>query len=588
MSTFFIDNLKRYLNGEFKILEINSENFTPQSYDENIDQRCHRFINDRLKKEISDDCKFIILPVSVTKNFLEFSGLQLAHHIRLTPDFNNNDTPILVYGYLDIIQLQKLTPLANILLTDNVEYVNLNNYTLEQIAQFISKYQSKSFNLGKFIDTIRIDPPANYDSHHSIDNEYAIVQWSKYIGCYKDLPEDFKKEFDSQLYFKYLNVRHSIEKVLDSKKFLLNINQKTTILLIDDEEAKGWSTFYKSFLSFTPNIIFENSNLDFKSLNNQDVVLAKIVYIIRNINPDIVLLDLRLIDSDFDEETKPEELTGIKVIEKIKEFNNGIQVIVTTASNKAWNFNLAKQKGAYDFIIKDGFDNPKKSIDRLKSTIEICAKKARYLKPISEKIRVAIENWKEYNIHERKNLEDQMHDKFWHIAVKQYVSDFLINAYSTTENETQKERFTISVLLLYRILEIIKEFFVYQRGEYYTKTLKYFFDQDNSELSKISFVKENYIISDSIQGEIMSTLNQIYAIYYKINNNTNRQLFENLYHINNYRNNVAVHPDKRFKEESLEYLYVNDFEKFSRNIIDFFGCVCEFISSFKNADLQHR
>lgn len=563
-------------NQSIRFFELNIQNFIPPNYNDDLDQRCHKQ-TEALEKE---DFDFLLLPLSVTQNFAEFSGLILALHIRLSSSKKLRNVPILFYGYIDQINLLKLTPLARVLLTENIVYADLTKDEFAQIASTIKIYKVKDFNINKFLSTIEIHPPANYDSHHSIDNEYSLIQWSKYIGCYDKLPEHFRKEFDSRLYFKYLNIKNNIVEINNKEQFSLSLPSKTTILHIDDEEHKGWGSFYKSYFQFSPNANLVSSEINFKECKDQSDVIEQIKEKVRVVKPEIVLLDLRLIDNDFEQTIKPEMLTGIKAIETIKEIDRGIQVIITTASNKAWNFNLSHQKGSYDFIIKDGFYDPQKSIKRLKDVIELCAKRAKYLKPIWENINNAIQSWNNYNIPTRKNVTDIMHDKNWHLAIKLNVTDFLNNAYYTLENENQKERFTISIILLYRILELTKEFFIYQKGNYSNKDLEYFWDQDNSVLPYI-YYKDGQYQENSRKGDSIPTLNQIYAIYYKLNNSINKKLFKDLYQINNYRNSIAIHPDKRFKEESLEYKYDNDFPKFCDEIINYSKAVCDYVSSFK-------
>lgn len=517
-------------------------------------------------------------------NFLELSGLLLAIHIRLTKKMNYEHVPIVFIGFEEPLHVLKLSNLGTILTTPGVFTINkisVDNIKdqCEQIKN--NKPRISEEDYAKFLEKLNINPPANYDSHHSIDNEYALIRWSKYIGCYDKLPDQFRKEFDSRLYFKYLNAKNKVEQIEDKINYSIALTSETKILLIDDEEQKGWGVFYKSFFQHSPKIKFACSEIDFKDNQNQDDLLSKIKNKVEAEKPDIVLLDLRLFENDFEEITAPEKITGIKAIEIIKEINRGIQVIVTTASNKAWNFNLAKQKGAFDFIIKDGFDEPEKSIKQLQQTIEICAKRSKFLKPISENIVLAINSWNNYNIPKRKNLTDEMHDNLWHIAVKQNVIDFLDNTFCTIDSENQKERFTISILLLYRTLELMKEFFIYQTGDYKSKTIEYFWDQDNSKIPKIIFNNGKYSCVEQTKGEILSTLNQLYAVYYNIHNSFNDNLFNGLFKLNRYRNEIAIHPDKRFKEESLEYKYDNDFDSFCNDLTTYFKAVCDFVSSFK-------
>lgn len=55
---------------------------------------------------------------------------------------------------------------------------------------------------------------------------------------------------------------------------------------------------------------------------------------IQEFNPDVVILDLRLSQSDHENEDI-NSYTGIKILQKIHEINAGIQVIMLTATSKS-------------------------------------------------------------------------------------------------------------------------------------------------------------------------------------------------------------------------------------------------------------
>ena len=70
-----------------------------------------------LKNEIKN-CRYnvIFIPYSLSdENYIEFSGLRLAYHIRLTPQFDNEQTPIVFFGYETLLEVSKLSKLAPIL-----------------------------------------------------------------------------------------------------------------------------------------------------------------------------------------------------------------------------------------------------------------------------------------------------------------------------------------------------------------------------------------------------------------------------------------------------------------------------------------
>ena len=550
-------------------------NISDGNYDDDIDQRIDTFLNTYRNKQI----KSFTIPVSLSNNFMEFSGLIFAHHVRLTRELTFCDAPIIFYGTLKLEQLLRLTPLARILLTHNIQYVNIIKYSFDDIQKAIELYEPKSFDIIQFLEQIQINPPSNYDSHHSIDNEFALIQWSRHIKCLNSLPQQFKKEFDSQLYFKYLRAKYALSEINDHEPFTISTLANTRILLIDDEAQKGWEYFYESFFR-NSKIKFEDSGIEFKN-EEKEKLIAKVELKVKEFNPDVVLLDLRLHDSDFVEDDEPKNLTGIKILEKIKKINKGIQVIITTASNKAWNFNIAKQKGAYDFIIKDGVEDPSIAINKLIKSIENASKRSHYLKPIYDNILDSLSKWNKYRLPKRKNITDPMHDPLWHVNLNLQVNDFVKNAFDTINNDSIAERYTLSILMLYRVIEMINEFYIIESGDNRNGTTQYHFDQDNSIVPKITFNKGTYSQTNNVpKGTYYSTLDKIYAIYYKTHTSLNSNLFEALHKVSKYRNEIAIHPDKRFKVESLEYIYDNDFRMFNKLLKEYFASVLDFIKSF--------
>lgn len=550
------------------------------NYNDDLDQIIHTYLLDLRLEEINS----FILPISINGNFFDFSGLIFAHHVRLTKQIKSCDATIVFYGILEVEQLLRLTDWARILLTPNVIYVNIAKSTFDDLKELIQSYSPKNFISEPFLEKIQINPPANYETnHHNVDNEFALIQWSKHIKCYNNLPISFKNEFDSRLYFKYLKLKKDFPEIGEKNQITIDIDAPVNILLIDDEAGKGWEAFYSSlFSNSSKEIKFEDSGIDFKDPNISDLIISRVENKVIQFKPDIVLLDLRLLDSDFHKETPPDELTGLKILDKIMEINKGIQVIITTASNKAWNFNHAKQKGAYDFIIKDGFEDPEKAIGKLSITIKNASNRSLYLKPIYKKMDDSLKAWNNYDIPKRKNISDLFHDSLWHVNLKLQVNDFVKNAFDTINNDLIAERFTISTVLLYRVIEMINEFYIIESGDNRNKTTQYHFDQDNSKVPKIIYQQNNYSVDSNVTvGTSFSTKEKSYAIYHKINGNINKVLFKKIHDFALYRNNVTIHPNKRFKEESLEFILDSDFKRFNSLLNEHFSAIMDYVNSFK-------
>ena len=86
----------------------------------------------------------IFIPYSLSEeNYLELIGLRFAYHIRLTPKFNNVQTPIVFYGFEDAVTLNKLSELGLILFTKYVyQTPKITIEDFKKQIEFIKKQQT--------------------------------------------------------------------------------------------------------------------------------------------------------------------------------------------------------------------------------------------------------------------------------------------------------------------------------------------------------------------------------------------------------------------------------------------------------------
>jgi response regulator of citrate/malate metabolism len=339
----------------FKTVEL-----PPNNFNEEIGNRIHSFLIGNLKNNIQT----ITIPISLTENYFEFSGLIFAHHVRLMRQEDFCDIPIVFYGGLELEQIIKLTPYARILLSDNVNYVNIDRYSFNQIQASLESYKSRPINLDQLVNNIHVDLPENYDSHHSITNEWALYRYTslfesnfqdeKFIKLDKKVSE---LNYLKTLHFKYLeaiNTRQRINKKKHCISPFINGIENKRIAIIDDEIDKGWFEFYDYVFSLN------NSEIEvfkeFKRDNQKNILIDDLKTwadeIIRNKNIDLFIVDLRLHDDDFDEK-KFELLSGIQLINFIKSKNSGIQIVVASASNKIWNFQNCMKYNVHHYAVKE-------------------------------------------------------------------------------------------------------------------------------------------------------------------------------------------------------------------------------------------
>jgi len=367
-----------------------------KSNDFNFDKE----IIQELKDICSEEFDVIYITANLSRyDYLEMSGLRTAHHIRLSKELNNKRTVIVILAKASLEQLMKLSTLGSILLSPGT-YLS-SDLRLEHTFP-TDKISSEQYS--KYLDTAKINPPDDLDNRHSIANEYAIYNWSKAIGVESKLGSIIL-DSKTKLYFKFIdNLEES--SIFKSHKTKFEFVKKqiigsAKILLIDDEAIKGWEVFYRElFESGKFNSSKDKIELDVLKLKNdkgfkaskQSVIIKEAVSKIcdKKNGPDLVLLDLRLCDDDFKPETKAYELTGIRIIEAIeKEINNcnkGIQIIITSASNKIWNYTSAGLNtstnvcGAIIKTTEDYYD--KHSVNRIIDIVNDSIPKAKFLKEI--------------------------------------------------------------------------------------------------------------------------------------------------------------------------------------------------------------
>lgn len=339
-------------------------------YDSSIHrQSFDSFVSSELSFLKESEYDIILLPFTFSEeNYLEYTGIRVAAHIRLTPSWGKLTVPLLFVGPDTVDDITKLSDLGEIInsyhvfTTDKSESCEL----FEVIDNIVNKYPCKdvdkyieSKHYQKLVRSLNIEPPANYATHHSIANEWAIMRWTQMFDWEGQEPEIEDKSILDMLYFKLLlankvgpieafnrkwKKNHSIAPVIKG------IEDKK-ILYIDDEAEKGWESLLGT--------IIKNSNAQLltypfvKGLSQEDLLLTVKKFIDEN-EADCYLVDLRLHDKDFDPDVDSKDFTGIQVAKYIKSLNLGNQIVMFTASNKTWNYEEAVANvGVNAYIIKE-------------------------------------------------------------------------------------------------------------------------------------------------------------------------------------------------------------------------------------------
>ena len=337
-----------------------------------IDEVLTTIINDNLLEE---EYTNIILPACFGAILSNFIGLRLATQIRCTPGVNQTSN-IFLYSFTGI-QDYFNNECFNILKTTGVSLID---YDIQTILNCFNKQQRilTPNNLKQQVSNLKLDVPLNYADSHSVANEWAIYRWANALNTSDNQILKIETKLENDLYFKYLKAINPVSEIeeINLKELKLNFSGDPKVLYIDDEAEKGWWEIFCKILDDENEISFSHLDDEFNQKNQNEIIDISLNKVIEE-NIDIVILDLRLHKEDFN--NKPiNEITGFKILEKIKNHNKGIQVIIFSATNKIWNLQALQNAGADGFIIKESPNNnyepgfTKKSIEKMLQSINDC------------------------------------------------------------------------------------------------------------------------------------------------------------------------------------------------------------------------
>ncbi|WP_340110999.1 hypothetical protein [Maribellus mangrovi] len=339
-----------------------------------FDNEAHKLLSKALSNK---NFNVIFVPYTLSKdNYLEFSGLRVSLHIRLTPELNHSECPIVFIGQETKEQIAKLSDFGNILFTSGIFTTQkLDVETIQKQYSWITDNWKSGLDSNKispseyqkFLERIKIEPPANYFSHHSITNEWGILRWAEMANIDANLYDEIIRKIKVKhfLYFKYLEVINGARqrfKKKTKKDLKIENSQTSKIYYIDDEANKGWADIFDKVIFKDYHDSFQFYD-EFEKGESQEQLLQKVY---REIEKKIqegfnlFIIDLRLCDDDF-EISDNEKFSGIQIIKKIKKQNPGIQILVFTASQRLKNSKLCSDLGVTGYIEKE---NPLDGLSR--------------------------------------------------------------------------------------------------------------------------------------------------------------------------------------------------------------------------------
>jgi len=381
----------------------------------------------------------IFIPLCFGPTLSDYNGLRFATQIRCTETINQTKD-IFIYsfsGYEDLID----HPYFDILKTKNVQLMDYKK------AAFYSAISSPKAplnlsDLPREMAKIKLDTPENYDDDHSIANEWAIYRWASALDAFDKDIEKVTEKVNRQLYFKYLKTRYprSLLSIISEENLRINSSELSKVLYIDDEAEKGWSEIFCKIIEDINNFSFEHLDDEFNEKSSEQIVQISLAKIKAN-DIGIVILDFRLHKDDFGAADN-EDITSIKLLEEIKKYNPGIQVIVFSATNKVWNLQALQDAGADAFIYKSFGNDVSQTIENLLIVLSSAIKKASWLKGVWSKTETIL-------LHLDAQKKSHLIDKDFVGAIR----TFLELSFDSLSNEKSKFPFDTAFVYYFLILE---------------------------------------------------------------------------------------------------------------------------------------
>lgn len=442
---------------------------------------------------------------------LSDNGLKIVLHIRLNYELK------LSQRLIPIILLSDLS-FENILKRKDYEINNNFQHILLTKGTYVSSYDEV-----KKSETINGSQPCPYEDYkkyilnkikilsnntpsHSIANAWGCYKLAQVIGLRETI---FKNPLISEklknLYAKYLIC---LNEIFISKDFIdfkpLKCSGKK-ILFIDDQADEGWNIVMKEIFKNAGNGFeyvdpAKYKNNETKQFHNYEGFINECRAHIGN-EWDLIIIDLRLNPEkeDIDNEPiLPNELSGYKLLDEFLKNNEGSQIIVLTASNKIWNLNTTLKRGVKSFYIKESpefnhtFEETTEFYNNFKKDIQNCFKDKylQYFWKNFQEVKKCFENspypfqkhFKNIDRNDNKKLEIIGNEK---LVLEEFELSFEVLRANISN------RFNISMITIFRILEIMSNVFIEKSKEDNEKLI---FSDDNEELMFWNYdkIKNNY------------------------------------------------------------------------------------------------
>ena len=326
------------------------------------------------------------------------------------------------------------------------------------------------------------------------------------------------------LYFKYLLALNPLE-IKKGLKYVPKTPKMTgKVLLVDDEWKKVWDDIFQNY--------FQNTSIEFESLkientdNSFEKILSKLKISVDSYNPDLIILDLRLLANDHNN-LAIDEFTGIKLLQEIHKINAGIQVIMLTASNKSiildklYSYNIVgyinKEHPNYQVIpTKDNFKKLNNLIDN--------ALKNKYLKDV-------------WNI-QKKILELKLFNENNNPKLKEIKAE--IELIFEILNSPINKKFRFATLSIFKCFEILVSMFIEEK---YVSGKRFAYWINTNDKIKFFAQDTSYPKETTDKDKNDTTINKIRILVYHKLDIKDKDIHDELQIITRIRNDI-IHQDE--------------------------------------------
>lgn len=344
-------------------------------------------VNDFVKSRLKEPFDILIIDA----DNIQRADVALAFGMYLRLSFTevgvNALAPIIIASDFTIKKFLHVNTYSQLLLSGNVYFQNRREIITEAVVPLpASRYEED------FLGFVSIQPGPEI-GRHSLANQWGASVIDRLLNNGTPSGNEVLGQAAKSLYFKYVfaqtvNVSDVLSGKPQTRYNMMNrmaINAKgKRILLIDDEADRGWEYVLKQLVN--------TNEGDFDVIGHRvksyDAFSKEERQMIENGNYDLIFLDLRMNGVEEENVYKPEEFSGMKILKRIKKDSPGTQIIMFTASNKAWNLKALLDEGADGYYIKESpeykfsFGFSIANYDALRTNIQECLRRS-YLREVN-------------------------------------------------------------------------------------------------------------------------------------------------------------------------------------------------------------